>query len=59
MSFSYRDFLSEEIEIQQLMLCRKEFLLSNPKFCTYCSRLLSKINQLENELSDFDSQLAA
>ena len=59
MSFSYRDFLSEEIEIQQLMLCRKEFLLSNPKFCIHCSRLLSKINQLENELSDFDSQLAA
>ena len=59
MSFSYRDFLKEEIEIQQLMLCRKEFLLSNAKFCMHCSRLLSKINQLENELSDFDSQLAA
>ena len=59
MSYSYRDFLSEEVEIQQLMLCRKEFLLSNPKFCIHCSHLLSRINQLENELSDFDSQLAA
>ena len=59
MSSSYRDFLSEEIEIQQLMLCRKEFLLSKSKFCIHCSRLLSKIDQLENELSDFDSQLAA
>lgn len=59
MSFSCRDFLIEEIKNQQLMHCRKEFLLSNPKFCMHCIRLLSKINQLENELSDFDCQLAA
>ena len=59
MENSYRDFLEEEIEIHRLMLCRKEFLLSTPSFCIHCSRILSKINQLENELSDFDSQFAA
>lgn len=56
---SYRDFLKEEIEILRLMLYREEFLLPDPKSCIHCGILLSKLNQLEIELSDFESQLAA
>ena len=59
MEYSYRNCLSEEIEILRLMLCRDEFLPSDPSSCMHCGTLLSKIKQLENELSDFESQMAA
>ena len=56
---SYDTFLKEEIEVHRLMLCRDEFLPSDPSSCIHCGTLLSKIKQLENELSDFESQFAA
>lgn len=56
---SYDIFLKEEIEVYRLMLCRDELLSSDPSSCLHCGTILSRINQLENELSDFESQFAA
>ena len=56
---SYRDFLQEEIDINRLMLFREECLPSGDRTCLHNQNLLSKINQLEIELSDLEDQLAA
>ena len=55
---SYRDFLKEEIDINRLMLYREE-LLPPGSVCLHNENLLSKIKQLEIELSDLDDQLAS
>ena len=56
---SYRDFLKEEIDINRLMLYREECLPSGQSTCLHNENLLSKIKQLEIELSDLEDQLAA
>ncbi|WP_303535217.1 hypothetical protein [Synechococcus sp. YX-04-1] len=56
---SYRDFLKEEIDINRLMLYRVECLPSGDRTCLHNENLLSKIKQLEIELSDLEDQLAA
>ena len=56
---SYRDFLKEEIDINRFMLYREECLPSGDRTCLHNENLLSKIKQLEIELSDLDDQLAA
>lgn len=56
---SYRDFLKEEIEVHRLMLYRDEFPSLEPSGCLHNQNVLAKIKQLENELSDFEDQLAA
>ena len=59
MEYSYRDCLSEEIEILQLMLYRDEFLTLDPKACKYCGPLISKIEENMKELSCLDDESAA
>ena len=56
---SYRDFLKQEMDINRLMLYREECLPSEDRTCLHNQNLLSKINQLEIELSDLEDQLAA
>ena len=56
---SYRDFLKEEIEVHRLMLYRDECPSLELNGCLHNENLLAKIKQLENELSDFEDQLAA
>ena len=56
---SYRDFLKEEIDINRIMLYREECLPSGEINCLHNENLLSKIKQLEIELSDLEDQLAA
>ena len=56
--YSYRDCLSEEIEILQLMLYREEFV-RDPSARNYCEPLLDKLEADIKELSDLDAQLAA
>ena len=56
---SYRDFLKEEIDINRLMLYREESLHSGGRICLHNENILSKIKQLEIELSDLEDQLAA
>ena len=56
---SYRDFLKKEIDINRLMLYREEYLPSRDSACLHNENLLSKIKQLEIELSDLEDQLAA
>ena len=56
---SYRDFLKDEIHINRLMLYREECLPSGDSTCLHNENLLSKIKQLEIELSDLEDQLAA
>ena len=56
---SYRDFLKEEIDINRLILYREECLPSGDSTCLHNENLLSKIKQLEIELSDLEDQLAA
>ena len=58
MGYSYRDCLSEEIEILQLMLYRDE-LVQDPSARKYCEPLLDKLEADIKELADLDSQLAA
>ena len=55
MKYSYRDCLSEEIEILRLMLYRDEFLTLDPKACKYSGPLLSEIDKNMKELSDLDN----
>ena len=45
MEYSYRDCLSEEIEILRLMLYRDEFLTLDPKACKHSGPLISKIEE--------------
>ena len=59
MEYSYRDCLSEEIEILRLMLYRDEFLPLDPKACKHSGPLISKIEENTKELCDLDDQLAA
>ena len=59
MEYSYRDCLSEEIEILRLMLYRDEFLTLDPKACKHSGPLIRKIEENMKELSDLDSQSAA
>ena len=56
---SYRDFLKEEIDINRLMLYREDCLPSGDIACLHNENLLSKIKQLEIELSDLEDQQAA
>ena len=56
--YSYRDCLSEEIEILQLMLCREEFV-QDPSARKHCEPLLDKLEVDIKELSDLDAQLSA
>ena len=56
--YSYRDCLSEEIEILQLMLYRDEFI-QDPSARKHCEPLLDKLEVYTKELSDLDAQLAA
>ena len=59
MEYSYRDCLSEEIEILQLMLYRDEFLTLDPKVCEHSGPLISKIEENMKELFGLDDQSAA
>ena len=56
--YSYRDCLSEEIEILQLMLYREEFV-QDPSARKHCEPLLDKLEVDIKELSDLDALLAA
>ena len=56
--YSYRDCLSEEIEILQLMLYREEFV-QDPSARRHCEPLLDKLEVDIKELSDLDAQLSA
>ena len=58
MGYSYRDCLSEEIEILQLMLYREEFV-QDPSARKHCEPLLDKLEVDIRELSDLDARLAA
>ena len=59
MENSYREFLEEEIEIHRLMLAR-DLISSTPQGSNFrLGTLLSKIRELENQLSDYEDQLAA
>ena len=59
MENSYREFLEEEIEIHRLMLAR-DLISSTPQGSVFrFGTLLSKIRELENQLSDYEDQLAA
>ena len=57
--YSYRDCLSEEIEILRLMLYRDEFLTLDPKACKHSGPLIRKIEENLKELADLDDQSAA
>ena len=59
MEYSYRDCLSEEIEILRLMLYRDEFLNLDPKSCEHYSPLISKIGENMKELSGLDDRFAS
>ena len=59
MEYSYRECLSEEIEILRLMLYGDEFLTLDPKACKHSGPLISKIEENLKELSDLDNQSAA
>ena len=54
MGYSYRDCLSEEIEILQLMLYREEFV-QDPSARKHCEPLLDKLEIDIKELSDLDA----
>ena len=54
--YTYRDCLSEEIEILQLMLYRDEFLTLDPKACKHSGPLISKIEENMKELSELNDQ---
>jgi len=59
MEYSYRDCLSEEIEILRLMLYRDEFLDRDPKACKHSGPILSEIETNLKELSDLENQSVA
>ena len=56
MEYSYRDCLSEEIDILRLMLYRDEFLNLDPKACKHSGPFISKIEENMKELSVLDCQ---
>ena len=59
MEYSYRDCLSEEIEILRLMLYRDEFLTLDSKACKHSGPLISKIEENMKKLSGLDDKSAA
>ena len=59
MEYSYRDCLSEEIEILQLMLYRDEFLTLDPIACKHSGPLISKIEENMKELCGLDDKSVA
>ena len=59
MEYSYRDSLSEQIEILRLILCRDEFLTLDPKACKLSGPLISRIEEKMKELSVLDDESAA
>ena len=59
MEYSYRDCLSEEIEILRLMLYGDEFLTLDPKACKHSGPYISKTKYNINELYGLDDQSAA
>ena len=59
MEYSYRDCLSEEIEILRLMLYRDEFLTIDPKACKHSALIITKIEDNVKELSILDDKSAA
>ena len=59
MEYSYRDCLSEEIEILRLMLYRDEFLTLDPKACKHSGPLINQIEANMRELSGLADQSAA
>ena len=54
MAYSDRDSLSEELEILRLMLARDEVFSTAPPSRRQSGTLLSKIRQIEDELSEFE-----
>ena len=56
MEYSYRECLSEEIEILRLMIYRDEFLTLDPKACKHSGPIISKIEENMKELSDLNDQ---
>ena len=56
MEYSYRDCLSEQIEVLQLMLYRDEFLTLDHKTCKHSGPLISKIEENMIELSELNDQ---
>ena len=56
MEYSYRDCLSEEIEVLQLMLYRDEFLTLDPQACKHSGPLISKIEENMKELYELNDQ---
>ena len=59
MEYSYRDCLSEEIEILRLMLYRDEFLTLDPRACKHSGPIICKIEENMKELSGLDEKPAA
>ena len=59
MEYSYRDCLSEEIEILRLMLYRDKFLTLDTKACKNSGPLVRKIEENMKELSGPDDKSAA
>ena len=59
MEYSYRDCLSEEIEILRLMLYRDEFIDRDPRDCKHAGPILSNTDKNMKELSDLENQSAA
>ena len=53
MIYSDRDSLSEELEILRMMLARDQVFSTVPSSRMESGTLLSKIRQLEDELSEF------
>ena len=54
MIYSDRDSLSEELEILRLILARDEVFSTVPTSRRQSGTLLSKIRQIEDELSEFE-----
>ena len=59
MEYSYRDCLSEEIEILRLMLYRDEFLTLDPKACKHSGPFIRKIEENMKELSGLVDKFSA
>ena len=59
MEYSYRECLSEEIEILRLMIYRDEFLTLDPKACKHSGPIISKIEENMKELFNLDDKSAA
>ena len=56
MEYSYRDCLSEQIEVLQLMLYKDEFLTLDHKICKHSGPLIIKIEENMKELYALNDQ---